>query len=107
MSLSPQTVALIVAIGGFLVPPLTSVVKREKWSAQVKQLVAAVLSVAVAGTAIEITDPAAFGLGFAALAGLVYTGSQAAYALFRGSAVETALASIGSKSAKPVASSTA
>lgn len=100
MSLSPQTVALITAIGGFVVPPVVSLLKQQSWSAQVKQLIAMACSGAVAAVAIALTAPHDFGLGFVTLAGLVFAGSQLAYAFFKGSSFESALARFGSKASK-------
>lgn len=103
-SLTPQTVALVAAIGGAVVPPLTSLLKNEKWSPQVKQLIAGVLSLATAAVALLITDKAAFGMGFASIGALIYAASQGVYGLyFRGSAVETKLAQFGGKTAPPAA----
>ncbi len=104
MSLTPQIVALITAIGGLVGPPVGSLLKRGNWSAQLKQLIAGVVSAGVAAGAIAIVNPNDFGLPFVSLAGLVYAGSQVVYgAYFKGSTVEVMLASVGSKKApKPV-----
>ena len=96
--MTPQLVAIITTIGALIVPPVVSFLKRENWSPQVKQLICGVLSLGVSAVAIWIVQPADFGLPFVTLGGLVYAGSQLIYgAFFKGSAVETLLASVGSK----------
>jgi hypothetical protein len=93
-----QIVALITAIGSLVVPPVVSFLKRENWSAQVNQLIAGVISLAVSAVAIWIVAPADFGLPFVTLAGLIYAGSQVIYgAYFKASVVESLLASVGKK----------
>ena len=92
-----QVIALITGIGSVIVPPVVSLLKQSSWPAQVKQLIALVLSLAVSACAIAIVQPADFGLPFVTLGGLIYAGSQGFYALFKGSAIESALASVGNK----------
>lgn len=102
MTLSVQLVTIITAIGSLVVPPVVSLLKRENWSAEVKQLIAGVLSLGVAAAAIAIVEPADFGLPLLTLGGLIYAGSQFVYgAYFKNSTVETTLARIGSKSTVP------
>ncbi len=101
MALTPQVVAIITTIGSLVVPPLVSFLKRQSWSAQLKQLLAGVLSTAVAAAAIAIVAPKDFGLSFVTLAGLVYAGGQLVYgAYFKGSSTEVLLAAVGSKNKK-------
>ena len=102
--MTPQIVAIITTIGSLVVPPVVSFLKREKWSPQIKQLICGVLSLGVSAVAIWIVQPADFGLPFVTLGGLVYAGSQVIYgAFFKGSAVETLLANVGSKTPTPPA----
>ena len=97
MSLDPQLVAIIVAIGALVVPPCVSFLKREHWPAQVKQLIALVLSCGVVAIALYIEAPKDFGLPFMSLAALVFAGSQIIYGVyFKSSAADTFLTSIGS-----------
>ena len=93
--LSSSTTTIIVAIGALVVPPLVSLIKNQAWSAQVKQLIAAVISLAIAALAFWLTAPSDFGLPFAQLAALVYAGSQFIYgAYFKQSAVEQVLTNV-------------
>lgn len=95
--MTAQVIALVTAIGALVVPPVVSFLKREKWSAQVKQLIAAVISVAVAVVAIAICARKDFGLPLLQLAALVYAGSQLVFgAYFKGSTADTFLTAIGS-----------
>ena len=96
-ALTPETIALVTAIGGFVVPPLTQLAQRERWSAQVKQIVAMALSLGVAAVAVKIADPHAFGRGFVALAGEVFGASQLSYAMFRRSAFMAKVTSVRQK----------
>lgn len=102
MTLSVQVIATITAIGSLVVPPVVSLLKRENWNPQVKQLIAGVLSLGVAAAGIAIVEPADFGLSLVTLGGLIYAGSQIVYgAYFKNSTVESALAKLGSKSVPP------
>ena len=90
--LTTQTTSIIVAIGALVVPPIVSLIKHITWSAQIKQLIAGVVSLAVAALGLWLVDPKDFGLPFASLAGLVYAGSQIIYgAYFKNSSVDTIL----------------
>lgn len=96
--MNPQVIAIITTIGALVVPPVVSLLKRTHWSAQIKQLVAGVLSFAIAAIAIYIVAPKDFGLPLVNLTGLVYAGSQIIYgAYFRGSTVATLLTKIGNR----------
>jgi hypothetical protein len=96
LTLSPQTVAIILAIGSLVVPPLVSLLKREKWPTQVKQLIAAALSLAISAAAIALVARHDFGLPFVSMASLVYVGSQIIYgAYFKSSAADIYLTSVG------------
>lgn len=101
MTLSSHTVAIIVTIGSLVVPPVTSLLKKEQWSAQLKQLIAGVLSIAVAVAGIALTAPNDFGLPLVSLGGLVYAGSQIIYgAYFKNSVLDNKLTGVFSRSAK-------
>jgi hypothetical protein len=90
--LTTQTTSIIVAIGALVVPPIVSLLKHVTWSAQVKQLIAGVLSLGIAALGLWLVDPKDFGLPFAELGGLVYAGSQIIYgAYFKNSSVDTIL----------------
>jgi hypothetical protein len=96
--MNPQIIAIITTIGALAVPPVVSLLKRTRWSTSVKQLVAGVLSIAIAAVAIWIVAPKDFGLPLVTLAGLVYAGSQIIYGVyFRGSTVATLLTKIGNQ----------
>ncbi len=100
--LSTQLVTIITALGGLVVPPIVSLLKKESWSAQVKQLIAGLVSLLIAAVAVYFVAPSDFGLPFASLAGLVYAGSQVVYGgWFKNSAVDVALTSVFNK--KPAA----
>jgi hypothetical protein len=93
--LTTQTTTIIVAIGALVVPPIVSFIKHQTWSAQIKQLIAAVVSLAVAGVGLWLVAPKDFGLPFAELAGLVYAGCQLVYgAYFKNSSVDNILTSL-------------
>lgn len=92
--LTPQLVALVAVIGGVVTPPVVSLLKRSGWSAQLKQLIAAVVSFAVALVALYVSDRAVFGLGYASLGSIVFLASQLAYAGFRGSALDRTLTAL-------------
>ncbi len=103
--LSSSTTTIIVAIGALVVPPLVSLIKNEAWSAQVKQLIAGVISLAIAAVAIWLTAPLDFGLPFAQLAALVYAGSQLIYgAYFKQSTFEQVLSNVFHKPPTPAGS---
>ncbi len=90
--LTTQLTTIIATVGGLVVPLLVSLLKKVTWSAQIKQLIAGLISLAVAAIAIWIVNPSLFGLPFATLAALVYAASQFAYGLyFKGSSVDTIL----------------
>ena len=90
----------IAAIGAAVVPLVVSFLKQQKWSAQVKQLVAGACSVAVAAIGVAVTTHNWGTVNLSELATMVFTGSQLVYgAYFRGSVVETQLAAIGRKPA--------
>lgn len=83
---------IIVAIGALVVPPVVSFLKNIKWSPQIKQLIAGLLSLGIGALGIWIVAPKDFGLPLASLGGLIYAGSQAVYGLyFKGSSVDTIL----------------
>lgn len=91
--------ATITAIGAAVVPLVVSFLKREKWSASLKQLIAGAVSlvVAVAGIALSTRNWSAVNL--TSLAALSFAGATLVYGTyFRGSVVETRLSSFGSKS---------
>ena len=90
--LTVATIALITAIGAVIVVPVTGFLKKETWSAHVKQAIAMVISLGVSAVAIAIKDPSAFGLGFVQLGALIFAGSQIFYAFFKGSSLEKQLA---------------
>ena len=70
------------------------------WSAQVKQLIAGVVSLGIAALGLWLVAPKDFGLPFASLAGLVYAGSQIIYgAYFKNSSVDTILTNAFHKAA--------
>ncbi len=97
--LSAATVAMIATIGGLVVPPVTSLLKREKWSAPVKQFIAGIVSIAVATAAVYVTTPADFSESLVALSAIVFSASQVIYGLyFQRSTVEAALSSVFSGS---------
>ncbi len=97
-SVSASTQAIIAGIGGLVVPPIVSLLKRISWPAQVKQLLAAVRSLGVAAVALAITAPSDFALPFLQLGALVYAATQVAYgAFFQGSTLDTVLTAIGNK----------
>lgn len=103
-NLTAVDTASISAVGSVVVPPLVSLLKREKWSAQVKQLIAFAIAAIVTVAGLLIAGASFSTTNIASLVALIFTGSQVAYgAYFRGSAVETALSAVGSK-AKTVAS---
>lgn len=80
--LSAQTIALIVLIGGIVAVPVTSLIKHEKWSSQVAQIVCLVVSAVVACLAVEIDQPKLLtGGNVAGLAGLVFAWATLAYPL--------------------------
>lgn len=88
----------ISAIGAAVVPLAVSFIKREKWSAQVKQLVAGACSVVVAVVGVVATTHNFNSLNLAQLATMAFAGSQVVYGTyFRGSIVETKLTAIWSK----------
>ena len=104
--LSASTVAMIATIGGLVVPPVTSLLKREKWSAPVKQFVAAIVSILVAVAAVYITAPADFAQSLVALSAIIFSASQVVYGIyFQRSTVESALSSVfsGSSAAPAIA----
>ncbi len=102
--LSAATVAMVATIGGLVVPPVTSLLKREKWSAPVKQSIAAIVSIAVAIAAVYITAPADFSESLVALSAIIFSASQVIYGLyFQRSTVESALSSVFSGSSAPAA----
>ena len=95
-TLDPTTIGTISAIGAAVIPPLVSFLKRQTWSAQVKQLVAALAALIVAGVGIAVTTQDFTTLAITQLAALAYAGSQVVYGVyFRGSAVETRLRTVG------------
>jgi hypothetical protein len=96
--LTAQTIAIITAIGGFVVPPIASLIKRTTWATQWKQLLAGALSLAVAAVGIAVTAPADFALPLLTLGSLIYVGSQIVYgAYFKQSQLDTVLTNFGSK----------
>ena len=99
-SLSATDTAAISAVGSMVAPPLVSLIKQEKWSAQLKQLIAAVLSAAIALAGLAVAGASFSVANIVTLLALIFMGSQAVYgAYFRNSAVETALRSLGKKKA--------
>jgi hypothetical protein len=93
--------ATITAIGAAVVPLAVSFLKRENWSASLKQLVAGAVSLVVAVVGIALSTRNWSAVNLTSLAALAYGGSQIIYSTyFRGSVVETKLASMGNK--KPV-----
>lgn len=105
MTLTAVQVATIAAIGSALVPLVVSFLKREHWSAGVKQLLAFVASVAVAVVGIAVTTPHWVALNTASLVGLAYTGSQLVYqTYFRGSAFDGFLTGLNLFSGTPTSS---
>ena len=103
--LTAATVAMIATIGGLVVPPVTSLLKREKWSAPVKQFVAAIVSILVAVAAVYITAPADFAQSLVALSAIIFSASQVVYGIyFQRSTVESALSSVFSGSSAAPAS---
>jgi hypothetical protein len=101
--LTTQDMANIAAIGGLVVPFLTSLLKREEWSTGTKQAIAFGVSAAIAVWVLVIGHQISGSLAqspgaFAAVIGEVFTASQIVYrTLFAGSNVERALRSVGSK----------
>lgn len=93
--LPADTQAIIIAIGALVVPPVVSFIKQESWSAQIKQLLAGVISLIISGVALWLTHPTDFGWPFFQLASLVYAGSQVIYgAYFKNSSVDTILTGV-------------
>jgi hypothetical protein len=97
--LSAATIALIVLIGGWIATPLTSLLKREKWPSQIKQLICMVVSAAVAVVAVEIDQPKLLtGQNVADLAALIFGWATLTYGwVFKGTPVDNKLTAIGSK----------
>lgn len=97
-TLDATTVGTIAAVGSAVIPPVVSLLKREHWSAQVKQAIAGLASIVVAVVGIALTVHNWSALNLTTLAALAYAGSQLVYGVyFRGSVVETRLTSLGSK----------
>lgn len=97
-NLSATDTSAIAAVGSVVVPPLVSLLKQQKWSAQVKQLIAVAISAAVAVVGLLLAGASFNVTNIASLIALIFTGSQVAYgAYFRGSTVETALSAVGGK----------
>jgi hypothetical protein len=97
MMLNAQTFALITIIGGFVTAPVTSLLKHENWTAQIKQLVALGVSMAVTAASIAIVQPHLFMAAQTVLGllGVIYTASQALYqTLFSGTTVNKMLTKI-------------
>jgi hypothetical protein len=97
MTLNPQTFTLITIIGGFITAPVTSLLKRENWSTQIKQGVALLVSMAVTASSIAIVQPHLFTAAQTVLGllGVIYTASQALYqTLFSGTTVNKMLTKI-------------
>jgi hypothetical protein len=93
--LTTQTTTIIVAIGALVVPPVVSFIKHATWSAQIKQLIAAAASVAVSAVGLLVTAPHDFGMPFAELSGLIYTGTQAVYGIyFKNSSLDNVLTAL-------------
>jgi hypothetical protein len=100
--MNAQDTATIAAIGAAVVPLVTSFLKRQTWSAQSKQLLAGLVSLVVAVAGVAITTRNWSALNLTELATLCFTGATAVYGTyFRGSVVETKLASIGGKTVTP------
>jgi len=100
-SLSPTEIGTISAVGSVVVPPIVSLLKTSKMPAQVKQLIALVVSAAVGVAGIAIAGASFTTTPLVELVALVASGSQIAYgAGFRHSVVETALSKVGNKKAK-------
>lgn len=102
MTLTPDQIATISAVASIIIPPVVSLLKREQWPTWVKQLIAMTAAVvaAVIGIAVTVTDWSA--INVATLIGLAYLGSQVVYqAYFRGSASDTKLTTLPSKTATP------
>jgi hypothetical protein len=109
VGLTPQDIANVAAVSAFVIPPVVSLLKRENWSAGVKQTIAIAIS-AIVGiwaliighviTGAVITSPESL----ITAVGLAFTASQIAYRGFAGSKVDTRLTAIGSpKPAPPTA----
>jgi hypothetical protein len=103
-----DVLATIMAVGAFIVPIFTSLLKREHWNNQVKQLIAAVLSFGVAAVVIAVKDPSIFGLGYVTAATVAFSAATAFYsAFFKGSTFESALAAFPpAAKSKPVVTAT-
>lgn len=100
--LTSTDTAAIAAVGSMVVPPVVSLLKQEKWSAQVKQLIAAVLSAVVALAGLALAGASFSASNIVSLLALIFMGSQVVYgAYFRGSAVEVKLSTIGTKKPAP------
>lgn len=107
-TLSVQDIANIAAVGAVVVPPVVSLLKREAWSAGVKQAIAGAISCVIALAAL-FAGHAISGAQFINSATivqtitLVYAASQVAYRGFHGSTPDTWLTAFGSKSPpKPI-----
>ncbi len=101
-NLTPIEVGTISAVGSAVVPPIVSLLKTAKMSAQVKQLIALVVSAAVAVVGIVLAGASFETTPLVELVALVAAGSQVTYgAYFRGSVVETALTRVGAHHVKP------
>ena len=102
MHLTPQTISLFTGIGSIVVPPITSLLKSEKWSTQTKQLIAMVISFIAAIVGLLITQPSIFTQALPAMFGMIFVGSQLFYiTYFRKSATDVKLTAVFQKPAAP------
>lgn len=90
--LSTTDIGIVTGIGGLVAPLVISLLKQASWSIQIKQLVAGIVSIAIALGATFIMSPKNFSMTLAELSTFVYSGSQVVYnTYFKGSTVDTIL----------------
>ena len=98
--ISAQLVGLVSLIGGFVVPPVTSFFKKQNWAVPVKQILAALVSFAVAAVALYITTPSIFNRDLAYVTAIIFGLSQPIYtAFYKGSSLDKVLTAVFNKAA--------
>ena len=90
-----SSIAFVITLLSFVLTPLTSLVKQEHWPSQVNAFIALAIA-GIGGVLVVVMDGGFHGIGqpgnWAAIAALVYAGSQAIYhGIFRNSPIDQAL----------------
>lgn len=103
VSLSSQTTALIVMIGGVVVPIVTSFLKKENWAPPIKQAIAMAVSAGIGCGAIAIDQPKLLtGGNITTIAALIFAVATIAYGtIFKGSNFDQVLTAFPKKAPLP------